>query len=1426
MKLDNGIIALAQPTAEGEIVEQKLTESVESGYYRVTVYRGIAQIFVDNRFVASFRAPKIAHKVSLRRVMSHGDATTFTAIKNTDDIFYFEDDFQGDNERPSEEYWYKIYGDTKASFANGTMTLSGSGTYLLDATAEHPTLRWKMKVNGTEPGTFSSETKEMSIALRYRNEYNNVKIVYSHYKGFMGMGNSGTWSVVETVGGTSKTVATASKRLTLGSEYDFVLDVEKDALTFTCGGTELFSGVELGFSGNGKFGFCPVSVDSLTVDEFYYEGNGKVNSGVNYSWWTTDKINGTTEFIKGDEENEVIMYYGGTRMGYSTYDGGATWGDAVDYTGYGVSTNTIYLQSGRRLEVSDWGNQSHANLFEADGTLVKSNSVLQHTDDLVAGRHAMSGRLMQSRKVWGTASAPRVFYVTSEGSEVVGTTRVYYSDDEGITWTESTTVLDYENMGNFYGGEADIVDLPDGTIRVWLRSDRGFLHYVDSRDGGVTFGITPIASHFLTPSTAFSIERDSESEQTYYLIWEYDVTNASLMYIQQPRNRTAMAVSYDGCETWEYIMEMDDQGTTPTTDHMNSNVRVIDGIVYVNHSYLYAKKYSDTETVKTLVYAIDPSKINTTKRFANAHIVKPDFTTVYNEVPSQAVIPKTTGNALIFGEEVPIRIDENGMVEAEVMAKALGAELIQNQNGVTLSIGDGEVVFEKGSAVCNVNGAEFENKSVCLSEDGEFLNPEVCAEIFGKKYTETASSYLVLSDMLHKGYRDELENLSCGMSDELKLCIEDFKAIGSAQEMKKLFEEYKVLLNLCVDFTDKSYENMYGVYMGLDLSLICDYKSMTEALDLIISAEKGRVNEFIEAVNVASSSGDWAAIRTYMTDTYADVLSFVADTSDVNNDEAIFRKMLGITYNSVEEIESVFMAAYTAQIYAERDLGNAITVSTASQGFKSWTPIAGNDFGGVTSEYTGGKNLVTLSAYEGMNGRHEEMLSDIEAENGAFVIQDNIFYSADGADGQTMSDLLAIDKDVFANDVTVDENGELVLSKTAADGNSVMAFTQANGMLKQGFDGAVIDLTLCCDPNARLFLYFNDNSAFRYASMYFQPNSFNNSATNSNLVWTEGQYYDMKLVTAVMGYDESGQARTYANLYVKKSEDETWICAVKDKPMTLGAKLAMPQITFMGTLNDKDIRFRKVSIKTYTRDAGDYEYINSAVTMPEIDYVYSFDYMRMDADTPTMFTIGGEDYGQSFAIEPYRITSNLTDAVRADIDFEEDKWYRIFGTVNMTAESTHINNNSKVLKNTITMYVENEDGDVTLLFENLPMLKEDGRNGLRFGMTETYDAGIRLKNIRVYNGKALDVYSAKMESGSDIITVELLNDDEKFSNGQLFAETKSGSDKSFVMKADSLSAMPFETVSIDIDNVGEENKFYLWSDLRPVIPAYVFTLQN
>ncbi len=1533
LKFNGKVSALVQNETDLEIKESVLSDEVTAGYYRLTVYRGLAQLFKDNKFVASFRAPKMVHRTMLHRAMSTSGQSNFISLKNTDDVYYFEEDFSKTNELDPLEYWYNTYGTTKATVSNGSMYLSGAGTYILDATAENPQIEWDMNVidpswNGS---LFSSQSKSMALALRYRGEYECVKLRYTHtVSKLLGItAQSGKWEIVEVMDGKETVLASSANKMTLDSNQHFVLSVKDDKLTLKCGNTTIFDGISLTFRGNGKFGFNLGDLNAIYIDNISYMGNGKVNSGVNYWYWTG--LSGWPEIWEGDSEDEVVAAFLSNTISKTT-DNGATWSTPESFSGPVLSGNTIKLKSGNILstnERSTVNEYSTAYLYDAEWNLL-NKSQIQNNSDGRLNRFASDTRLTQGRKIWGTAvdAQPRIYLAFNYGAENNGNTYFYYSDDDGRTWKSTTTVLNYETLGNMVNAEADVVELPDGTVRLYMRTDFGFLYMIDSFDGGVSFDKSTLkASQFHSATTMFSVDRDEDEDNVYYMLWEYDITTADPR-IQTPRNRTALAVSYDGCETWEYIMEMDDRGPVSEVSHNNNTLRVAHGVVYATLSH--ASWQMDAERMLGKVtHAVNPANMKTLKRFTNAHYVDPKYTSFYEISALHSTLPKTTGAAMIGGILYPTRVDESGFVEYSIAAKAVGAVGNSTENGVRVSVGDGYVDFTKGSASYSINGVAKTADAVCLSEDGEYVNVKVLADIFGRTYAENETTHMLLSLDMGDKHKTELGNLAGNSISMFETCIESFKAVSSWQELKTFFEDYKYFLNIYSDFSDASFVNMYGAYTTLVFDEIIDFTSLSAAVRMLIGAEKGKVEEFLAELNEASQNGDVELIEQLLTEKYADLLSFTVDTSALKNKTAAFDKMTGLVYSSVVEVENVYLSAYEVQLRMESGKNDEIVISTASRGFEFWNELSESTHGGLNEYVQNGENIANLSAFGKMETDKESVensprrvlvyqtpgnfgsnvsnsgvdfaadagtatfngstatvnvkgtektqtntmvtefdltkpegtitvtlrtgnkkaeisltadgasageLSDklknaekltyriemslanvavyaksadaldneyellgtttstnvtsafwsvafasqdavaqlsnvgvysalpsVRYETSGYVLIDSYQFTANGTEGNSMEDLLSLGYPVINNNIYVDsETGNIVMAKNEGDTNSVISFENTYSTLKEPFDRSELDFTVSVETDGNLFLYLCDGTGYRYKTSKFAPNFFDNTSSNvgSNMTWQTGQFYDFKLITTVVEGDGT-KNETVASLFVKKAEDEEWLCLALDQPLTNKdtSYTANNQIKFLNQVVDKNIYFSNISIKTYKRTTGDMSYVNTAVDMPEGDYYYSFDYERMDSDSDVEFVIGGDEYYQSFMLYSDRVMSSETENVIADVDFDSNSWYRIFGKVTITAETAHPYDKSKMVKNKISMYMTDSNGNTVTLFENLPMLKESGKNGIRFNVSDCYTGGIELKNIRVYCGRVLDVISCTMTDGSVAVKADLLNSD-------------------------------------------------------------------
>ncbi len=80
--------------------------------------------------------------------------------------------------------------------------------------------------------------------------------------------------------------------------------------------------------------------------------------------------------------------------------------------------------------------------------------------------------------------AGRILFPLYRGTPNATNVACLYSDDEGKTWQMSKTIAN----GTFSNAtEAQLVELPDGTLRIYSRGQCDCILFADSSDGGVTF---------------------------------------------------------------------------------------------------------------------------------------------------------------------------------------------------------------------------------------------------------------------------------------------------------------------------------------------------------------------------------------------------------------------------------------------------------------------------------------------------------------------------------------------------------------------------------------------------------------------------------------------------------------------------------------------------------------------------------------------------------------------------------------------------------------------------------------------------------------------------------------------------------------------------------------------------------------------------
>ncbi len=944
-----GITAMDQPEDYKETYETCISETIPTGYYRLTVARGLAQLFVNNKYINSFKCPALSHEKALLRQVTRTADSTFVSIKNTDDIYYHNEDFEGNTELAATDYWYTEFGavekDTTidstdaanpvittveadtSTFSYGVETaddntylkLWGEGDYSLNSSADNPIFNFKAKWDGNG---------EFSVLGRYYIKNHYISVGYGADGWFIRKSMYDTSA--KATGVTTLSTSTSDAPGTGWNNYKLVFNGTtvtlycNDAVVITYTGTE----VELA---HGKLGFNVSGNATLMVDDVEYTGDGKANAGFSYFHGTKVDNNINTRDFYLSNDNETIWMAGAGYAHFRTKDG-LKWERVTEVNDVGanarmyLSANNLRLLSGKFLRVgaagSSWvkdmpGVRTYAALYEPDENWEDKrnyryapNSVLMEDSDFNPngdyGSAALSGRLIQD--IDGNNN--RVFYVKDIGGERYGGSALFYSDDEGKSWTLAKKFINKftgifageEDNPVFHSGvysaEAMIVDMPGDLLRYYTRTDKGFLYYSESYDGGITWGeFKP--SEFIAPRCSYGIVRDPDIENnpyTYYAFWEYDTNTANKNENGgRPRNRAALAVSRDGMETWEYIMDIEELTNDwrsistdgyPELTPDNHSIRIINGAVYMTTGK--ANEYAP-------MYRVDLSKIKTLKRFTSAHDRLAEYITVSDISDRFSILPTVTGYGSIYGTQTSITVTD-GNYPTDVIAKVMKA--VAGEGG-TFGVGSKIVTIEP-----DANG-NYDIKD--------------CASAFGMYVTETQNAYVISDSPISRLNLYQLSNI--------------------------------------------------GVRKTLQQDV---------------------VDEFLNEINVASEYGYGYRIDELI-QTYSDAVTLEIDLSGITDTEAVFDRMTGKMYYTVSDVQNAFIMACQAQKMAESG-ETGLMLSSASGGFDVWSTSSSlnADDAVVTDgavKFTanglfGSGNSYGTSAFTVPNGESYSVVFELKLERG------------------------------------------------------------------------------------------------------------------------------------------------------------------------------------------------------------------------------------------------------------------------------------------------------------------------------------------------------------------------------------------------------------------------------------------------------------
>jgi sialidase-1 len=133
-----------------------------------------------------------------------------------------------------------------------------------------------------------------------------------------------------------------------------------------------------------------------------------------------------------------------------------------------------------------------------------------------------------------------------------------YSDDEGSTWTESSSWWAMPVRSGSGLQEPGVVELADGSLFSWSRTDQGTQYSFRSSDAGQTF-TPPEPTELKSPNGPASIKRLPGSSD---LLAIFNDHSGQFPFPPKKRNPFVAALSTDGGKTWPQrkLIESDPDG--------------------------------------------------------------------------------------------------------------------------------------------------------------------------------------------------------------------------------------------------------------------------------------------------------------------------------------------------------------------------------------------------------------------------------------------------------------------------------------------------------------------------------------------------------------------------------------------------------------------------------------------------------------------------------------------------------------------------------------------------------------------------------------------------------------------------------------------------------------------------------------------------
>lgn len=582
---------------------------------RMTLLNGVLNVYVDDVLVLTYddSANNYQHtsgECGLRVLNGDGvfdnirvygtslerEDSEETSIIATTYADNFEDETVGESPSHWQENYqattvvdnWKVY-EKNASNVYGTNVVSGLTETWLHVFEKNPEFEANFMVESAD------EDSEIGFITRRSPDTAFVNIGYDF--------NESKWYIASQeseAGGCDVFWAENTSELTVGTWYTARVEANGKSVALYINDDVAVTSDSVEHTGFGRVGFFTNNASMYVDDVDCTFKNGDIPQDGVLSYVIEPDTYSNYMEIESTDDGQTLIGVGTTKK-LST-DAGETWTDITsdsDWSGLktGNYPTLLELHDGTYLQIVQ--NENFAVYSSDDmkewalneNPVVPENEISDSEGRKVAILHVNSATEIEIEDGKYRIFCPVAFRKYNSNGNISGHyTKIYYSDDAGVTWScSNTTTKDilpgYADSDSTTWSESKIIKCSDGSLRMYYsRNNLGCMQYTVSTNKGETWEGMYQIPELQCAMTSFAIIEDPKTRGTYYMLW----INGKADYLGSmlPRVRPCLLKSTDGMN-WEFLMNCEYMPEIRSTTNGEALYQILDPSLYVTEDYVY-----------------------------------------------------------------------------------------------------------------------------------------------------------------------------------------------------------------------------------------------------------------------------------------------------------------------------------------------------------------------------------------------------------------------------------------------------------------------------------------------------------------------------------------------------------------------------------------------------------------------------------------------------------------------------------------------------------------------------------------------------------------------------------------------------------------------------------------------------------------------